>query len=608
MSLEKNQEYEITIEDIGNEGEGIGHIDGMAVFVKDAVPGDVARIRIIKAKKNYAYGRLMEILIPSVDRVEPICPHARQCGGCSIMQLRYEKQLEWKQSKVLNCLKRIGGIADVESKMEPIIGMGSVCLNESGDNLCTEADGQENNMLDDEKIYRVKESFPAVRYRNKAQFPVRKDKDGHTVIGFYAGRTHHVIDTDVCYLQAPVNDEIIRRFRSFMEQYQVEPYEEEHHNGLVRHILTRVGKKTGEIMVCVIINGTELIGQLSSKNGGKYVNVEQELVDCLKDIPGMTSISLNVNRDKTNRILGTHCRTIWGSDTITDYIGNVKYQINPLSFYQVNPEQTEKLYRKALEYADLHGNETVWDLYCGIGTISLFLAQKAKKVMGVEIIPEAIDDARKNAKMNGFDNVEFFVGKAEEVLPEQYKKYGVYADVIVVDPPRKGCDEVAINTMITMAPKKIVYVSCDPATLARDVKVLVAAGYEVEKVCAVDQFGHSGHVETVVLLSHKKPDGHINVKVEFGEGEGKVPLDNIAKRAETYKPKERVTYKMIKEYIEAKYGFKVHTANIAEVKRDLGLPMYDAPNAVEELKQPRKHPTVEKVEAIKDALKHFEVI
>lgn len=504
MSLEKNQEYEITIEDIGNEGEGIGHIEGMAVFVKDAVPGDVARIKIIKAKKNYAYGRLMEILIPSADRVEPICPHARQCGGCSIMQLRYEKQLEWKQSKVLNCLKRIGGIADVESKMEPIIGMGSVCFNESGADLCTEADGQENNILGDEEIYRVKESFPAIRYRNKAQFPVRKDKDGHTVIGFYAGRTHHVIDTDVCYLQAPVNDEIIRRFRAFMERYQVEPYEEEHHSGLVRHILTRVGKKTGEIMVCVIINGTELIGQLPSKNGGKYVNVEQELVDCLKDMPGMTSISLNVNRDKTNRILGTHCQTIWGSDTITDYIGNVKYQINPLSFYQVNPEQTEKLYRKALEYADLHGDETVWDLYCGIGTISLFLAQKAKKVMGVEIIPEAIDDARKNAKMNGFDNVEFFVGKAEEVLPEQYKKYGVYADVIVVDPPRKGCDEVALNTMITMAPKKIVYVSCDPATLARDVKMLVAAGYEVEKVCAVDQFGHSGHVEVATLLTRSE--------------------------------------------------------------------------------------------------------
>ena len=281
-----------------------------------------------------------------------------------------------------------------------------------------------------------------------------------------------------------------------------------------------------------------------------------------------------------------------------------------MSFYQVNPVQTNVLYNKALEYADLSGDETVWDMYCGIGTISLFLAQKAKKVYGVEIVPQAIDDARHNAEINGITNAEFFVGKAEEVVPDIYKKGGdgSHADVVVVDPPRKGCDQVLLDTLIHMAPERIVYVSCDPATLARDVKILQEKGYEAKKVAVVDQFCHSGHVEAVVLLSHKKPDGHINVKVEFGEGEGKVPLDNIAKRAESYKPKERVTYKMIKEYIEAKYGFKVHTAYIAEVKRDLGLPMYDAPNAVEELKQPRKHPTAEKVEAIKDALKHFEVI
>jgi 23S rRNA (uracil1939-C5)-methyltransferase len=270
--------------------------------------------------------------------------------------------------------------------------------------------------------------------------------------------------------------------------------------------------------------------------------------------------------------------------------------------------QTKKLYDKALEYADLQGGETVWDLYCGIGTISLFLSKKAAKVYGVEIVPQAIVDAKVNAQINGIENVQFFVGKAEEVLPAEYKEHGVYADVIVVDPPRKGCDETLLQTIADMQPKRMVYVSCDPATLARDVKRMGELGYQVEKVAVVDQFCQGGHVETVVLLSHKKPDGHINVKVEFGEGEGKVPLDNIAKRAESYKPKERVTYKMIKEYIEAKYGFKVHTAYIAEVKRDLGLPMYDAPNAVEELKQPRKHPTVEKVEAIKDALKHFEVI
>lgn len=463
MSLEKNQEYEITIDDFGNEGEGIGHIDGMAVFVKDAAPMDVARIKIIKVKKNYAYGRLMELIKPSPYRVEPVCPHGKRCGGCQIMHVSYEQQLKWKQNKVLNCLKRIGGVADAEDKMEPIIGM--------------------------------EESY--LRYRNKAQFPVRRDKNGKVVIGFYAGRTHDVIDTDVCYLQDAVNDEIIRRFRSFMEEYQVETYDEENHRGLVRHILTRIGRKTGEVMVCVIINGNELIGMAPDK---KVCNIEQELVDCLAGIKGMTSISININKEKTNRILGDTCRTLWGRDTITDYIGDVKYQINPLSFYQVNPVQTEKLYGKALEYANLKGDETVWDLYCGIGTISLFLAQKAKKVYGVEIVPEAIEDARMNGKLNGSDNVEFFVGKAEEVLPREYEKNGVYADVIVVDPPRKGCDIVAIRTMLQMKPKRIVYVSCDPATLARDVKLLGEGGYEMEKWCATDMFPMSGHVECVTLL------------------------------------------------------------------------------------------------------------
>lgn len=332
------------------------------------------------------------------------------------------------------------------------------------------------------------------------------------------------------------------------------------------------------------------------------------LVERLCQVNGMTSISYSVNMEKTNVIMGKKIVNLYGPGYITDYIGDVQYQISPLSFYQVNPVQTEKLYGTALEYADLSGNETVWDLYCGIGTISLFLAQKAKKVYGVEIVPQAIEDARRNAALNGMDNVEFFVGKAEEVLPEQYEKNQVHADVIVVDPPRKGCDKICLDTILKMRPEKVVYVSCDSATLARDLRYLADGGYVVGKVRGCDMFPGTVHVETVVMLSHKKPDSVINVKVEFGEGEGKVPLDNIAKRAEAYKPKERVTYKMIKEYIEAKYGFKVHTAYIAEVKRELGLPMYDAPNAVEELKQPRKHPTAEKAEAIKDALKHFEVI
>ena len=432
-------------------------------------------------------------------------------------------------------------------------------------------------------------------YRNKAQFPVGRNKEGRIVTGFYAGRTHAIIENRDCALGIPQNKEVLDRVIAHMEKYNIAPYDEMTGKGLVRHIFVRYGFFTGELMVCLIINGQDLPHQ-------------KEMVEKLGEIPGMTSISLNINKKRNNVILGDKVKTIWGKEYITDKIGDISYEISPLSFFQVNPHQTWKLYSKALEYADLHGEETVWDLYCGIGTISLFLAQKAKFVRGVEIVSAAIEDARRNARLNEIDNVEFFVGKAEEVLPREYEKNGVYADVIVVDPPRKGCDEMLLKTILKMQPKRVVYVSCDSATLARDLRFLCDNGYELKKVCGVDQFPQTVHVETVVLLSHKKPDSVINVKVEFGEGEGKIPLDNIEKRAESYKPKERVTYKMIKEYIEEKYGFKVHTAYIAEVKRDLGLPMYDAPNAVEELKQPRKHPTPEKVEAIKDALKHFEVI
>ena len=558
MEFRKNDLVTLEIEDCGIDGEGIGKADGFTVFVKDAVIGDTVTAKIIKAKKNYGYGRLMEVLKPSPYRVEPKCEFARQCGGCQLQALSYDQQLVFKTNKVKGHLERIGGFTDIP--MEPIIGM-------------------------DELFH----------YRNKAQFPVGRNKEGKIVTGFYAGRTHNIIENRDCALGVAENKEVLDRVIAHMEKYGIEPYNEATGKGLVRHVLIRYGYFTKEVMVCLILNGNKL-------------PKEEQLVKSLCEIPGMTSITINVNKKHSNVILGEEIRLLWGQEYITDRIGDISYRISPLSFYQVNPMQTQKLYAKALEYADLHGQETVWDLYCGIGTISLFLAQKAKFVRGVEIVPAAIENAKENAKLNGLENTEFFVGKAEEVLPREYKKNGVYADVIVVDPPRKGCDETLLETMIEMNPERIVYVSCDSATLARDLKYLCERGYELRKVCPVDQFGMTVHVETVVLLSHKKPDGHINVKVEFGEGEGKVPLDNIAKRAESYKPKERVTYKMIKEYIEAKYGFKVHTAYIAEVKRDLGLPMYDAPNAVEELKQPRKHPTVEKVEAIKDALKHFEVI
>ena len=558
MEYRKNDIVTLKIEDCGIDGEGIGKADGFTVFVKDAVIGDTVRAKIMKAKKNYGYGRLEEIITPSPDRVEPKCQFARQCGGCQLQALSYEKQLEFKTSKVRGHLERIGGFTDIP--MEKILGM--------------------------------EQPF---HYRNKAQFPVGKSKDGRIITGFYAGRTHSIIENRDCALGVTQNKEVLDRVIAHMEKFNIQPYDENTGKGLVRHVLIRYGFFTDEMMVCLIINGEKLPG-------------EEALVKSLCQIPETVSVMVNVNKKRNNVILGEKVRLLWGQPYITDKIGEISYQISPLSFFQVNPYQTGRLYGKALEYAQLSGNETVWDLYCGIGTISLFLAQKAKMVRGVEIIPAAIENAKENACLNGFANTEFFVGKAEEVLPEQFARTGERADVIVVDPPRKGCDETLLSTIIEMQPDRVVYVSCDSATLARDLKYLCERGYELKKVCPVDMFPNTVSVETVVLLSHKKPDGHINVKVEFGEGEGKVPLDNIAKRAEEYKPKERVTYKMIKEYIEAKYGFKVHTAYIAEVKRDLGLPMYDAPNAVEELKQPRKHPTAEKVEAIRDALKHFEVI
>ena len=567
--MNKNDIVTVEITDIGVSGEGIGHVDGYTLFIKDAVIGDVVEAKVMKAKKNYGYARLMKVITPSEYRVEPKCAFARRCGGCQIQEMSYDRQLVFKDQKIRGNLERIGGFTkdQIDTVMQPVVGM-----------------------------------EPPFGYRNKAQFPFGTDKEGNPITGFYAGRTHDIIANTDCALGVEQNKEILEIILQYMRENKIKSYDEKTGKGLIRHALIRYGFKTKEIMVCLVVNG-------------KKLPKAERLIEKLIQIEGMTSITISPNTRRDNVIMGDSYEILWGQGYITDYIGNVKYQISPLSFYQVNPVQTEKLYGLALEYADLKGDETVWDLYCGIGTISLFLAQKAKQVYGVEIVPQAIDDAKENAKINAIDNAEFFVGKAEEVLPEYYAEYErehngetAHADVIVVDPPRKGCDETLLETIVKMQPEKVVYVSCDSATLARDLKYLCANGYEIKMCRGVDQFPQSVHVETVVLLSHKKPDGHINVKVEFGEGEGKVPLDNIAKRAEEYKPKERVTYKMIKEYIEAKYGFKVHTAYIAEVKRDLGLPMYDAPNAVEELKQPRKHPTAEKVEAIKDALKHFEVI
>ena len=454
--MQKNDELILKIEDMGVDGAGIGKADGMTFFVKDAVIGDLVRAKIIKLKKTYGYARLMEILEASPDRVEPKCPYYRQCGGCQIQALSYEKQLEFKERKVRNNLERIGGFTEIP--MEPIVGM--------------------------------EEPF---HYRNKAQFPVGTDKDGHIVTGFYAGRTHTIIPNRDCALGLPVNKEILDIVIAFMEKYHITAYDEKSGKGLVRHVLIRCGFSSQEKMVCLIING-------------KSLPHAEKLVEELRKIEGMTSISINCNTERTNVILGRKTIVLWGQEYITDQIGEISYEISPVSFYQVNPVQTEKLYGIALEYADLHGEETVWDLYCGIGTISLFLAQKAKQVYGVEIIPQAIENAKRNAVKNGIENAEFFVGKSEEVLPEFYEKEAAagrtaHADVIVVDPPRKGCDEKLLETIVKMAPDRVVYVSCDSATLARDLKILCEQGYELKRVRAVDQFCHTVHTEAVCLLT-----------------------------------------------------------------------------------------------------------
>ena len=463
MSYVKNQVVALSIEDIGNEGEGIGFLDadtalektrGFAVFVKDAIPGDYAQVKLIKVKKNYAYGRLEKVITPSPFRIEPKCAISRQCGGCQIQAMDYNRQLAFKENKVKNNLIHIGGFDKefVDSVTEPIVGM---------DN--------------------------PYRYRNKAQFPIGTDKNGNIIAGFYAGRTHSIIPCTDCVLGVSENKMILDTIVSFMKEYGVTPYDETTGKGLVRHVLIRKGFATGQLMVCIVING-------------KKIPAEDILIKRLSEIENMTSVSVSINRENTNVIMGKGIRILWGSSTIEDTIKDVRFKISPLSFYQVNPVQTEKLYSLALEYAGLTGKETVWDLYCGIGTISLFLAKAAAKVYGVEIVPQAIEDAKENARINGMDNATFYVGKAEEVLPREYKEHGVYADVIVVDPPRKGCDNVCLETMLKMQPKKIVYVSCDSATLARDLKILCDGGYKIKKVRAVDQFGHTVHGETVVLL------------------------------------------------------------------------------------------------------------
>lgn len=446
--VEKNKEYVVDVQGMGYEGEGVSKIDNFTVFIPGALENEKVKIRIVKVNKNFGFGKLLEVLEPSPDRSEPECGIYKRCGGCQLQHLSYGAQLEFKRKRVEDCLRRIG-------KLEGFVLHDTI--------------GMEN----------------PYRYRNKVQLPVGS-RDGKAVIGFYAQRSHDIIDMDTCLIQNETADRVIGIVRGWVDRHNIEAYDEQQNSGTLRNIMVREGFRTGEVMV-VMVTRT------------KQLPYKEELIDALRGIKGIASIIQNVNSKQTNVILSDECVTLWGADTISDYIGEFRFNISPLSFFQVNPIQTEVLYGKALEYAGLTGNETVFDAYCGTGTITLFLSKKAKKVYGVEVVPQAIENARINAEQNGVKNAEFIVGEAEKVIPDLIKQ-GVKADVVVVDPPRKGCGIELLEAIAGIAPKRIVYVSCDPGTLARDLGILKDLGYETKEVQPVDMFPMTGHVENVTLL------------------------------------------------------------------------------------------------------------
>ncbi|MBE6011657.1 MAG: 23S rRNA (uracil(1939)-C(5))-methyltransferase RlmD [Lachnospiraceae bacterium] len=450
--FKKNDETEILISDIGTKGEGIGKINDFVFFVDGALPGDICLIKILKVNKSYGYGKIIEIRKPSPDRVLSPCPVSDKCGGCSLMHLNYEAQLKLKQKKVKDSLERIGGFKNIE--VSPVVPM---------ENLRG--------------------------YRNKAQVPVRNVK-GNLEVGFFAKNSHNLIPVTDCYIQTETSSSILEKIKEYAVLNAIPAYDEENHSGILRHVLIKTGFKTGEIMVVLAINLKE----------GKPLKNQDSLIDSLKVVEGMKSIVLNYNSKKNNTILGISSKTLWGSDYISDYLGEMKFKISPLSFYQVNPVQTEKMYKKALEFADIKETDTVIDAYCGIGSISLFLAQKAKKVIGIEIVEDAVKDAEFNAQVNNIKNAEFIAGKSEEVIYDLINKE-IKADVLVVDPPRKGCDERFLSAVADFMPEKIVYVSCNPDTLARDLKFLGEKGYNIKEVQPFDMFGFSYHVETVIMMT-----------------------------------------------------------------------------------------------------------
>ena len=567
--MKKGEIYQGIIERVEFPNKGIVQIEDKKVIVKNGMPGQKVQFMVNKKKGSRVEGRLLEVLERSpLETRQPVCSIFPDCGGCMYQTMSYENQLEMKA-------KQIQSLIDQAVK----------------------AGGQVDEQGNPDYVFEgIKGSPREFAYRNKMEFSFGDAyKDGPLTLGLHKkGSTYDVLNALDCKLVHQDMNEILKCVLEYCQEQGYDYYHKMQHVGFLRHLLLRRGNTTGEILVNLVTTSQveadfeELKDRLLSLTlEGKIVGFLHIINDALSDV-----------------VKSDEMRILYGKDYFYEEILGLRFKITPFSFFQPNSYGAEVLYETAREYIGDTKDMTVFDLYSGTGTISQILAAVAKKVIGVEIVEEAVLAAEENARLNGIGNCRFIAGDVLKVLDEIQEK----PDFIVLDPPRDGIHPKALPKILEYGVEKMVYISCKPTSLARDLEMFLEKGYRVEKVCCVDQFCQTVHVETVVLLSHKKADSYIHIDVEFGEGEGKIPVDSIAKRAEAYKPKEKVTYKMIKEYIEAKYGFKVHTAYIAEVKRDLGLPMYDAPNAVEELKQPRKHPTPEKVEAIKDALRYFAVI
>ena len=539
MELAKNQEHTVTIEGYGEGGMGVARIDGRVVFVHGALRGEKCRVLILKTLKSVAFAKVLEVLEPSSERITPDCPYFPRCGGCTYRHIRYEEELRLKKQRVQDNLSRIGG-SDVT--VEEILG-----------------------------------AQDTLRYRNKAQYPVSKDG----AVGFYRARTHEVIECEHCLLVKPEADAAAEALREYMQSCRVAGYDEKTGRGLIRHLYVR-SNAAGESLVCVLVNGDKL-------------PKEDRLVTLLRDAcPKCTGIVLGTNTKKGNVILGDRYRTLWGSDRLEDTLCGKTFRLSVPSFYQVNRAQAERLYAKAIEFAGLTGQETVLDLYCGAGTITLALSDHAKKVLGAEIVPEAIDDARENAARNGVKNAEFFCGDASDVA-KKLARENLRPDVITVDPPRKGLAADVVESIAEMQPQRVVYVSCDSATMARDVKRLADLGYTAQRACAVDMFPRADHVETVCLLSKLQSKEHIEIEVKMDE------LDLTSAES-------KATYDEIKAYVLEKHGLKVSSLYISQVKRKCGLDVGQNYNLSkkEDAKVPQCPP--EKEAAIMDALKHFQMI